>query len=1034
MGFRLRRFGAAAFSVWMFCAFAPVWADGPARPMASCPLIEQAHAPTIDGKLDEAVWAQAKPLSAFELVGDGPVTQQTHARVLCDGDRLFIGVVCDETHMKQKDGGGLLARVTKRDGSVWNDDCIEIFIAPRPGHPDYFQVIAGAGGGVYDGKGKDPSFDTQVDTAVTLNDRSWTIEVAIDLTPLFKEVGMTGKLKRGDAMRFNLCREEKPHGELSCWSAGGGGFHNTESFSDLIIGSLDERETQLLVGLDRAMVAASDAVKTLDANAQMEFSKLHAWATQLRTRAAGQVDKAKGEQLLREVQAAQHELNVLAMRKRGLLIWKPKAWQMPMPEDLPDAKVQRTDAVERWALKNEWEVDALAVTNFTRRQVRCHVSVSDFRSVHTGATVPAGQIVTLRTAVASRLSDGSRFLDALPLLQEGNLLAVGGESTQVLWLTFRTQGLAPGRYNAALTVYDLEQTNVKQHVRLTLTVYPVALDGGALPYTECWDYWSLPGIPLAAKQQHYKDYYLNVSTVSHAMFPGYDDGAGRVLDHTSRDFRRLDQFIAETRGFAKFYLLDMQPWDIHLQFVGTERQTLSEEYKRRLKAWVEAVRDHMTELGFGLDQWAWFPMDEPGNYKRSVTPSSPQYFPNICKVFKEIDPNMQIYVTWGGGKPETHKMLEDCVQYVDVFQTIPQHHVPQTTRDRMVSRGANIWDYVICYKVDGYWKLRGSLPINVTVGSRGMGFWSWSYIQGPSNWDSYDNRNPIADCSVIYFEDGTIIPSLRAESFRQGVEDFKYWIMLDRAIERATKSGIDSTLVDRAKAQRQRIVAAIQMPPANNSPAWVEDFRVTVRDQLIALGVADGTVDAALVRTIQDPGPACLTGNAAPYALNLHTGAVYWHDQAIANDRTAGGNWQWKANEAIYFREADAPADHPLSGKANGALWSTVGALEFMYSPIPAKAAITIDLKKTFNVERVVIAPTHLVLDGNAVLQVKAGDKWITVADGKDARGELDKARGTVELSFAPRKARYLRLNVSKPPNATLITLNHVQVWGRPVD
>jgi len=1019
----------------ILCLTAHAWAAEPARPLAACPLIDPKEAPTIDGRLDEAVWARGQELSAFELVGGGPASQQTHARVLCDGQTLYLAAVCDETHMGEMDGGGIRARLTQRDSDIWTDDCIEIFIAPRPAKPDYFHFIVGAAGGIYDAREKDPTFNANVEAAVTRGDESWTVEVAIDLGSLSDETHLPRHLKLGDTVHFNLCREETPHGELSSWSAGGGGFHSRNGFGDLIVGSLSDRQVQLLLRLNRALASARAALAELDSDRKTEFSKLEVWAAHLREKAAEPIASSDREAFIRDVELLERNLKVVAMSRRSLLIWEPPTWQLPMPEDLPAEDVEEAQAVEVWTFRNEWESHALAVTNLKGRDAHCRVVLTDFQTLDTATTVPAQEILTVRTPVPSRLSSGARMLDALPLLQEGSLSSVGAGATQVLWLTFRTQGLDPGRYNGAITVYDLEQTNLKKHVRLTLTVYPIPLDDGPLPYTECWDHWSaLKGIPLADKQQHYRDYYLNVSTVHVPQFPGYDEAAGRIVHYDSRDFSRLDRFIAETRDFTRLYLLDVQPWHGNVLLGDSALKMWSDEYNRRLGIWAATIRDHMAEQGFDDDQWAWSLQDEPGNYKALTTPGDPLYFPDTCKAIKKIDPRMQIYTTWGSGAEAAEKMLHDCLGSVDIFQTIPQHHVPQEKRDLMASRGAQVWDYHIGYKVDGYWKHRGSLPVNVTVGSRGMGFWSWTNYQGLSNWDSFDNRSPDGDCSVIYYEDGSIIPSLRAESFRQGVEDFKYWLMFDRAIAEA---GVDAKLIERARAERKRIIGAMRTPPAPNSPQWVEDFRGTVRRQLIALGVAGGAIDPAAIRAVEETGPLCLTGNGGPRAANLHTGGAYSHDRKLANERTATGNWQMGADEPIYFRAADAPEGHPQAGKSDGALTGPGYALEFLYGrPVPSSVTVTFDLRREFEIERVSIAPTVLVRDGGATVEVKAeGDEaqWTRTRGADNVQGELDKTHGTVELPLVPRKARYVRLLLKKPPKARLISIKKVRIWGRPV-
>ena len=79
---------------------------------------------------------------------------------------------------------------------------------------------------------------------------------------------------------------------------------------------------------------------------------------------------------------------------------------------------------------------------------------------------------------------------------------------------------------------------------------------------------------------------------------------------------------------------------------------------------------------------------------------------------------------------------------------------------------------------------------------------------GASDWDDFD-REGRTDYSAIYTEtqgvsrkSEPIVPSLRAEGFREAVEDFKYLKMLDEAIVQAEETGVDEVLVSTAKQQR----------------------------------------------------------------------------------------------------------------------------------------------------------------------------------------------------------------------------------------
>ena len=79
----------------------------------------------IDGKLDEAAWQAAQPMGDFHFSwwkqGE---KEQTVAKMLWDDDNIYVGYYCHDKHIS--------AYVTKRQGPVSKDDCVEIYLSPNP--------------------------------------------------------------------------------------------------------------------------------------------------------------------------------------------------------------------------------------------------------------------------------------------------------------------------------------------------------------------------------------------------------------------------------------------------------------------------------------------------------------------------------------------------------------------------------------------------------------------------------------------------------------------------------------------------------------------------------------------------------------------------------------------------------------------------------------------------------------------------------------------------------------------------------------
>jgi cellulose/xylan binding protein with CBM9 domain len=104
----------------------------------------------VDGKLDEAVWNTGDWQSLNHKVSKfKQLSQTTRFKVLQSSKGLYFAFNIKANSIKSS--------LRKHDGAVWNDDCIEIFLAPeREFSPDrnvreYSHFICNASGSRYDG-------------------------------------------------------------------------------------------------------------------------------------------------------------------------------------------------------------------------------------------------------------------------------------------------------------------------------------------------------------------------------------------------------------------------------------------------------------------------------------------------------------------------------------------------------------------------------------------------------------------------------------------------------------------------------------------------------------------------------------------------------------------------------------------------------------------------------------------------------------------------------------------------------------------
>lgn len=97
--------------------------------------------PTIDGRLDDAAWADCKKTSSFvDLISGKETMHDTQAAILWDDDYLYIGFWLDEPNVE--------AKYLERDDPLYYDNDVEVFIA---GKDAYYEFEINAHATVYEG-------------------------------------------------------------------------------------------------------------------------------------------------------------------------------------------------------------------------------------------------------------------------------------------------------------------------------------------------------------------------------------------------------------------------------------------------------------------------------------------------------------------------------------------------------------------------------------------------------------------------------------------------------------------------------------------------------------------------------------------------------------------------------------------------------------------------------------------------------------------------------------------------------------------
>jgi len=218
---------AGLLAVTCICAQA---AEFYTPPVVSVGLLDKA--PEIDGTVGRQEWGQAAVLSEFvTLGGEGRVQLPTTVYVGYTEQALYVGATLFDPNPQQ-----LRREVTQRDGEVWRDDCLELFVDTTGDRQDYAHLAVNSLGTKYDSYDRVVTEDFQWQAAATIQDNGWSVEIQL---PFANQIAP----QPGDEWIVEVARNAARADVLSSWGRHNKSFHEPQNFGTLIFGGRPCRVT-----------------------------------------------------------------------------------------------------------------------------------------------------------------------------------------------------------------------------------------------------------------------------------------------------------------------------------------------------------------------------------------------------------------------------------------------------------------------------------------------------------------------------------------------------------------------------------------------------------------------------------------------------------------------------------------------------------------------------------------------------------------------------------------------------------------------
>jgi hypothetical protein len=170
---------------------------------------------TLDGRLDEPIWAMAEPATDFRQAqpkpGD-PATQRTEIRLLFDDDAIYIGA----RMFDDQGAAGVRSQLVRRDQNASNSDQIQFVLDTYHNHIGRTIFSVGPSGSKLDAgqatEFADPSWDPVWEVKTQVDSLGWTAEFRIPFSQL--------RFPRDSVQAWGMqvWRTETRLNEISMWS------------------------------------------------------------------------------------------------------------------------------------------------------------------------------------------------------------------------------------------------------------------------------------------------------------------------------------------------------------------------------------------------------------------------------------------------------------------------------------------------------------------------------------------------------------------------------------------------------------------------------------------------------------------------------------------------------------------------------------------------------------------------------------------------------------------------------------------------
>ena len=441
-------------------------------------------------------------------------------------------------------------------------------------------------------------------------------------------------------------------------------------------------------------------------------------------------------------------------------------------DEITENRLQKAE-VSIEAFFGETESAAINIANFASKSITLRIEPLTLISEKDSSEILAKNVFELHEVLNVPTQSLDYSADALPLLNQAQTMLIPNKDVRQLWININTKALSPGIWKGIIQLRSLEVESKQIDIPVTIKVWKSSLPEKQ-PVSLChWGYIHTSRLKNYPEEA-FKD-QVNHGTnvfVAHPQFApvGKFDSEGNIVGEI--DFGKHDEYVKKHIKDGVILFLGYQSG------LKVSDEPFSSGWIKAHKIWLQEWLKHLKDMGVTYDQYAFYPVDEPGlhdNVNRFIV---------FGKIIRDVDPDAQIYTDPVGAA--TMEELKRMNPYVDIWCPNRSGFLLNEGQDKLEylkSTGKTIWTYECIGNAKhlsplGYYRSQAWLSWH--HGLTGMGFWSYS----TSSADPWFVPEGTLDYLLIYQGNG-VVSSKRWEAIRDGIEDYGILNELQNAVDLA---------------------------------------------------------------------------------------------------------------------------------------------------------------------------------------------------------------------------------------------------------